>query len=139
MIVEPKDKSFSTYYSRCRKMEEFKTANLPIKRPEIGAIVLDGDKILGISCAFYLDRVGERTWYNPMWAYTRGNAKLALTTSKKAFSQLPKNCTLLGTIKTRNKDNVNIYKSSLHLAKKLGFKVVKSNDECDVVKLDVKG
>ena len=133
MIINETHKDFAKYYLQSLDIEHFKTAELTDKIPDMGNIYIVDEEVIALVVVYNVDRSESTTWWLCVWACKRKNSNKLMFMAKELMNRVPKNSILLSHIQTKHVYNHVVYRASLYLVKLIGFKLVNSNEYCDIV------
>jgi hypothetical protein len=133
MIINETHKDFAKYYLQSLDIEHFKTAELTDKIPDMGNIYIVDEEVIALVVVYNVDRSESTTWWLCVWACKRKNSNKLMFMAKELMNRVPKNSILLSHIQTKHVYNHAVYRASLYLVKLIGFKLVNSNEYCDIV------
>ena len=137
MIINETHKDFEKYYLQSLEIEHFKTAQLTSKIPDMGNIYVANGEIICLCVTYKMDTLDRTTWWLCVWACKRKHYKDLIRISDEIVNRYPKNSILLSHVQTKHVYNHAVYRASLYLAKMIGFRIVSSNEYCDIIELRI--
>ena len=120
-----------------RILKSITTAQLPSKIPDMGNIYVANGEIICLCVTYKMDTLDRTTWWLCVWACKRKHYKDLIRISDEIVNRYPKNSILLSHVQTKHVYNHAVYRASLYLAKMIGFRIVSSNEYCDIIELRI--